>query len=77
MIHDLAEIDLLKSLHDLKCQISAYDTNVGWATHWNSNKVIFDSGSSDKFKKRDQLLRDLAMRYDMTNMKPGQLDLQL
>ena len=77
MKHNLAEIDLLKILHDLKCPISAYDTIVGWATRWNSNKVIFDSSSSYKFKKRDQLLRDLAMRYDMTNMKPMQVNLQL
>ena len=77
MKHNLAEIDLLKILHDLKCPISAYDTIVGWATRWNSNNVIFDSGSSYKFKKRDQLLNDLATRYDMTNMKPMQLDLQL
>ena len=67
----------LKILHDLKCPISAYDTIVGWATRWNSNKVISDSSSSYKFKKRDQLLRDLAMRYDMTNMKPMQVNLQL
>ena len=33
MKHNLAEIDLLKILHDLKCPISASDTIVGWATH--------------------------------------------
>ena len=70
MKHNLAEIDLLKILHDLKFPISAYDTIIGWATRWNSNNVIFDSSSSYKFKKRDQLLNDLATRYDMTNMKP-------
>ena len=75
--HNLAEIDLPKIFHDLKYLISAYDTIVGWVTRWNSNNVIFDSGSSYKFKKRDQLLNDLATRYDMTNMKPNQLDLQL
>ena len=32
MKHNLAEIDLLKILHDLKCPISAYDIIVGWAT---------------------------------------------
>ena len=69
MKHNLGEIDLLKILHDLKCPISAYDAIVGWATHWNSNNVIFDSSSNYKFKKHDQLLRDLATRYDMTNMK--------
>ena len=77
MKHNLAEIDLLKILHDLKCPISAYDTIIGWATRWNSNNVIFDSSSSYKFKKRNQLLNDLATRYDMTNMKPMQVSLQL
>ena len=33
MKHNLAKIDLLKILHDLKCPISAYDTIVHWATH--------------------------------------------
>ena len=75
--HNLAEIDLLKILHDLKCPISAYDTIIGWATRWNSNNVIFDSSSNYKFKKRDQLLNDLATKNDMTNMKPMQVDLQL
>ena len=77
MKHNLAEIVLLKILHDLKCPISAYDTIVGWATCWNSNNVIFDSSSNCKLKKRDQLLRDLAMRNNMTNMKPMQVNLQL
>ena len=77
MIHNLAKIDLHKILHDLKCPISAHDTIVGWATHWNPNYVIFDSSSSYKFKKRDRLLHDLVIRYDITNMKPIQVDLQL
>ena len=72
----LAEIDLLKILHDLKCLISACDTVVGWETRWNSNKVIYDLSSSYKIKKQDQLLKDLATRYDMTNMKPMQVNLQ-
>ena len=70
MKHNLAKIDLLKILHDLKCPIAAYDTIVGWATRWNFNKVIFDSSSGYKFKKRDHLHNDLATRYDMTNMRP-------
>ena len=53
MKHNLAEIDLLKILHDLKCPISAYDTIVGWATR-----------------------KDLAIRYDMTIMRPMQVSLQ-
>ena len=77
MKHNLTEVDLLKILHNLNCSISANDTIVGRATRWNSKNEIFDSSSSYKFKKRDQLLRDLAIRYDMTNMKPMQLNLQL
>ena len=60
MKHNLAEIDLLKIIHDLKCPISAYDIIVGWATRWDSNNVVFDSGSSYKFNKQVQLLNDLA-----------------
>ena len=48
--HNLAEIDLLKILHDLKYPISVYDTIVGWATRWNFNKDIFDSNLSYNFK---------------------------
>ena len=77
MKDNLAKIDLLKILHDLICPISAYDTIVGWATCWNSNNVIYDSSSNCKFKKRDQLLKDLATRYDMTNMRPMQVSLQI
>ena len=69
MKHNLIEVDLLIILHDLKCLISAYDTIVGWATRWNSNNVIFDSSSNYKFIKYDQLLKDLATRYYMTNTK--------
>ena len=76
MKHNLVEIDLLKILHDLKCPISAYVNIVGWATLWNSNKIIFDSSLNYKFRKSDQLLKDLAIRYDMTNMKPMQVSLQ-
>ena len=43
MKHNLTEIDLMKILYDLRCLISAYDTIVGWAAHWNSNNMIFDS----------------------------------
>ena len=77
MNHNLAEIDLLKILHDLKCSNSAYNTIMSWASRWNSNNVHFDSSSSYKFKNRDQLLNDLSLRYDMMNMKPVQHDLQL
>ena len=77
MKYNLAEIELLKILHDLKCPISAYHTIVGWATHWNSNNVIFHSSLNYKYEKCHQLLNDLATRYDMTNMKPMQLSLQL
>ena len=76
MKYNLAKIDLLKILHELKCPISAYDTIVGWVTRWNSNKLIFDSSFSYKFNNCDQLLRELGTKYDMTNMKPSQVDLQ-
>ena len=62
MQHNLAEIDLYKILHDLKCPNLAYDTIVGWGKHWNSN-----SSSSYEFKKCDQLHNDLAIRYDTNN----------
>ena len=77
MNHNLAKIDFLKILHDLNCPISAYDTIMGWATHWDSNKVIFDSSSNYKFKNCDQLVNDLATRYDLTNMKPNQVNFLL
>ena len=51
MKNNQAEIDLLQ----LKCQISAYDTFVSRCMRWNSINVIFDSNSSNKFKKQDQL----------------------
>ena len=51
--HNLAEIEILKILHDLKCPISVYDTiglyagrHVGTPT----SKVIFDSSSKYKLK---------------------------
>ena len=62
MKYNLAEIDLLKILHDLKFAISAYDTILGWVTHWNSKKNIFHLILNYKFKKLDQLFRDLATR---------------
>ena len=65
MKHNLAKIDLLKILHDLKYPISAYDTIVGWLTRWNSNNVIFDLSLSYEFKKFDQLLKDLATKSIM------------
>ena len=70
MKHNIAKIDSLEILSDLKCSISAYDTIVGWATRWNSSNVIFDSSLIYKFKKHDQLLNDLTIRYDMTIMMP-------
>ena len=65
--YNLAEIDLLKILHDLQRPISVYDSIMGWATCWSSNKVIFDSSLDYKYKRRGQLLKDLATRCNMTN----------
>ena len=75
MKHNLADMVLLKALHDFKCPISAYDAIVDWAMRRNSNKVICGTSSIYKFKKLDHFLNNLATRYDMTNMKPIQCNL--
>ena len=50
---------------------------MGWTTRWSLNEIMFDSSSSYKFKKRDWLLHDLAIKYDVINMKHKQYNLQL
>ena len=77
MKHNLADIDLLKMLYNLKCLITAFDNTTSWATRWNSKNIIFDSRSNYKFKKCDQLLKDLSTRYDVNKMKRVQVTLQL
>ena len=57
MNHNLAEIDLLKILHDLKCPNSAYNTIMSWASRWNSNNVHFDSSQATN--------SNIEIRYSM------------